>query len=144
MIAALALSVLLAACGSPKPPVGKWEGALDTPDTMVAVRMEMGSDGQVRVSAPDLTGIVEGDEALRHGMRERLSEELAAGWDDVAPRPFDFDGKTFRKPAGVAPQMVWDKATNQMTLELYIGANPALPVVLRPVPEFHDDPFGAG
>jgi hypothetical protein len=31
-----------------------------------------------------------------------------------------------------------------MTLQLYIGANPALPVVLHPVPEFHDSPFGSG
>jgi hypothetical protein len=62
----------------------------------------------------------------------------------VAPRPFDFDGTTFRKPGGIAPQMVWDKASNQMTLELYIGADPALPVPLRPVDAFHDSPWPAG
>jgi hypothetical protein len=40
--------------------------------------------------------------------------------------------------------MVWDEKTNQMTLEIFIGAQPALPVVLRPVADFHDDPFGIG
>ena len=77
-------------------------------------------------------------------MQDRLAADLANGWDDVTPRSFDFDGKTFRKPGGIAPQMVWDKATGQMTLELYIGANPALPVPLRPVAGFHDNPFGQG
>ena len=61
-------------------------------------------------------------------LRQQLAADLASGWDGVAPRPFDFDGDTFRKPGGIAPQMVWDKKTNQMTLEIYIGANPALPV----------------
>jgi hypothetical protein len=76
--------------------------------------------------------------------RSRLAAELVHAWDSIEPRPLDFDGKTFRKPGGVAPQMVWDKATNQMTLQLYFGANPALPVVLRPVDGFHDNPFAAG
>ena len=76
-------------------------------------------------------------------MREELAADLASGWDRVAPRPFDFDGKTFRKPGGIAPQMVWDKASNQMTLELYIGANAALPMPLRPVENFHDSPWAA-
>ena len=62
----------------------------------------------------------------------------------MQPRPLDFDGTTFRKPGGIAPQMVWDKATNQMTLEIFIGANPALPVPLRPVDAFHDDPWPSG
>jgi hypothetical protein len=31
-----------------------------------------------------------------------------------------------------------------MTLEIYIGANPALPVPLRPVDAFHDDPWPSG
>ena len=73
-----------------------------------------------------------------------LSADLANGWSDVAPRSFDFDGKTFRKPGGIAPQMVWEKSTNQMTLELYIGARPAMLVPLRPVDDFHDNPFASG
>jgi hypothetical protein len=76
--------------------------------------------------------------------RERLAADLATAWDSVGARPLDFDGKTFRKPAGIAPQMVWDKSTNEMTLELYIGANPALPVPLRPVDSFHDNPWPSG
>jgi len=77
-------------------------------------------------------------------LRSRLAADLANSWSDVAPRSFDFDGTTFRKPGGIAPQMVWDKASGQMTLELYIGTSPALPVPLRPVSDFHDNPFPQG
>ena len=77
-------------------------------------------------------------------LRDRMAADLVNGWSEIKPRMFDFDGKTFRKPGGIAPQMVWDKKTNQMVLQLYIGANPALPVPLRPVSEFHDSPWASG
>ena len=136
--------LLLAGCGKSQPPTGKWEGGASTGGTVVAARVEIGDSGLVRVSAPDITNLDGARPEVLLNQRARLQAELVNAWDEVKPRPFDFDGKTFRKPGGVAPQMVWDKATNRMTLQLYIGANPALPVVLRPVNAFHDDPFGAG
>jgi hypothetical protein len=142
---ALFLSLLLlAGCSKPQPPVGKWEGGIETGGIIVVARVEIAANGQVRVSAPDVTNIPDGKPDVALQERERLQAELVNAWPDVKPREFAFDGKTFRKPGGVAPQMVWDKATNQMTLEIFIGANPALPVALRPVPEFHDGVFGAG
>jgi hypothetical protein len=144
VIAVLAqILALLAACSKPAPPVGKWEGATSIGGTMVAARVEIGRDGKVRISAPDITNAI-GPESRLARLRERLAADLANAWDDVAPRAFDFDGKIFRKPGGIAPQMVWDAASNQMTLELYIGANPALPVSLRPVRIFHDNPWPQG
>jgi len=131
----------LAGCSKPAPPVGKWEGGYASNSTLVTARVEVMPDGQVRVSAPDITHLDLVPPERMAQLRQQLAADLATGWDGIAPRPFDFDGETFRKPGGVAPQMVWDKASNQMTLELYIGANPALPVPLRPVPEFHDDPW---
>jgi hypothetical protein len=141
--AALALLVLTA-CSKPQPPQGRWEGGYDGNGALVVARVEIGADGLVKLSAPDITNLQGAEADQLQQMRERLAAELAAGWDDVAPRPFDFDGDTFRKPGGIAPQMVWDKSSNQMTLELYIGANPALPVPLRPVDSFHDNPWAAG
>ncbi len=135
--------VLLAACGQSAPPAGKWEGGYDNGTTVVVARVEIGKDGLVKVSAPDITNFA-ATTAQHRRMRERLESDLAGSWDGVTPRPFDFDGKTFRKPGGFAPQMVWDKASGQMTLELYIGANPALPIMLRPVDGFHDDPWASG
>ncbi len=138
-----ALLLALSACSKPTAPVGKWEGGYERGGDMVAARVEILPGGQVRVMAPDITNVA-GTGAQINEYRARLAAGLANGWGAVEPRSFDFDGKTFRKPGGIAPQMVWDKATNQMTLELYIGARAALPVPLRPVADFHDNPFGQG
>jgi len=136
--------VLLAACSRPAAPVGKWEGGYEAGGTLVVARVEIVPGGQVRISAPDLLNIADTRPEAMRRHRERLAAELRNNWAAVEPRPFDFDGKTFRKPGGIAPQMAWDERTNQMTLQLYFGANPALPVVLRPVQEFNDNPFAAG
>jgi hypothetical protein len=136
--------LLLAACAKHTPPQGRWEGGYDGNGVLVAARVEIGPDGLVRVSAPDITNADATKPEQLQEMRARLAADLANAWDGIKPRPFDFDGTTFRKPGGVAPQMVWDKTSNQMTLEIYIGANPALPVPLRPVDNFHDDPWMTG
>ncbi len=142
-LAILALAACLAACSKPAPPQGRWEGGYSGGGTMVAARVEVEADGQVRVSAPDITSLENAKPEILQQNRDKLAADLASGWDGVVPRPLDFDGKTFRKPGGIAPQMVWDKSTNQMTLEIFIGANPALPVPLRPVENFHDDPWAS-
>ena len=130
MIKKLALMVLVAAlagCSKPTPPVGKWEGGYEAGGDLVAARVEILPGGQVKIMAPDVTNAMGNREQIDQ-FRSQLAADLANGWSEVTPRSFDFDGKTFRKPGGVAPQMVWDKDTNQMTLQLYIGARPALPV----------------
>lgn len=138
----LAMTLLaVVGCSKPTPPVGKWEGGAERDGVLVVARVEILPSGLVRVMAPDITNIAP-DQYARY--RERLAANLVNGWPDVAPREFDFDGETFRKPGGIAPQMVWDKKSKQMTLQLYIGANKALPVPLRPVAEFHDSPWASG
>ena len=137
------LPVVLAGCSKPVPPTGKWEGGADRDGTVVAARVQVMPGGRVRVMAPDITNVT-GTARQIAMLRDQLAASLATGWDNVQPRDFDFDGDTFRKPGGVAPQMVWDKKTNQMTLELYIGTRPAFPVVLRPVDGFHDNPWTSG
>src|SRR5476651_2578340 len=138
---ALLAPVLLASCSKPAPPVGRWEGGYQSVSTLVVARVEVMKDGQVRLSAPDITSLELARPERLAELRQQLAADLASSWDGITPRPFDFDGDTFRKPGGIAPQMVWDKKTNQMTVEIFIGANPALPVPLRPVGEFHDDPW---
>jgi len=136
--------LLLAGCGKPQPPIGKWEGGTVSGGTIVVARVEIGAGGLIRVSAPDATNLEGAKPEVQMAQRAELQADLVNNWDGIKPRELDFDGKTFRKPGGVAPQMIWDKATGQMTLEIFIGARPAMPVVLHPVPEFHDDPFEAG
>ena len=137
----LAALVALAACSKPKPPVGKWEGGYEGGGDLVVARVEILPSGQVKVMAPDITNLM-GAQIAEY--RARLAADLANGWSEVQPRSFEFDGKTFRKPGGIAPQMVWDKASNHLTLQLYIGSRPAMPVPLRPVDDFHDNPFASG
>jgi len=137
------VAAALAGCGKPQPPVGKWEGGYESGGDLVAARVEILPGGGVKISAPDATNAIGNREQI-DAMRAQLAADLVNGWSNVTPRSFDFDGKTFRKPGGIAPQMVWDKDSNQLTLELYIGARPAMPVPLRPVAEFHDNPFPQG
>jgi hypothetical protein len=139
----LCLLLAVAACSKPSPPVGKWEGGYEGGGDLVAARVEILANGEVKIMAPDYTNAVGPREQINQ-MRAQLAAGLANGWSEVAPRHFDFDGKTFRKPGGVAPQMVWDKNSNQMILQLYIGARPALAVPLRPVDGFHDNPWPSG
>lgn len=142
--AALALVAMmaLAACSRPAPPVGRWEGWYESPTTIIVARLEIEKDGQVRVSAPDTTNIAPDTlEEQRQALREEMAARLAAGWGSVAPRRMDFDGDTFRKPGGIAPQITWNAKTRQMALVLYLGANPGLRVPLHPVEEFSENPF---
>ena len=139
----LAALVAVSACSKPTPPVGKWEGGTESGGTLVVARVEILPNGQVKIMAPDITNVMGPREQIEL-LRDRLASDLATNWDFVKPRMFDFDGRIFRKPGGIAPQMEWDKATNQLTLDLYIGTRPAFPVTLRPVDSFHDNPFASG
>ena len=139
----LAALVAVSACSKATPPVGKWEGGTESGGTLVVARVEILPNGQVKIMAPDITNVMGPRERIDQ-LRARLSADLTNGWSGVQPRSFDFDGKTFRKPGGIAPQMVWDKSSNHMTLQLYIGARPAFPVPLRPVDDFHDNPWPQG
>jgi hypothetical protein len=130
------------ACSSAKaPPVGRWEGAYEAQDVMVAVRLEISDKGDIYLSAPNAVDIANAPAEERPAMREHLAEELATGWASVEPRPMDFDGRVFRKPGGIAPQMEWNPDSKQMTVVLYFGMHTALRVPLRAVAQFSPDPW---
>ncbi len=133
----------LAGCGpDPTPPLGRWEGSYESPETLVTARVEISRDGQIRLSAPHLTDISPDlSEPERENRRQNLAARLLADWPAVAPRKLAFDGETFRLPDGVAPQMVWTTSTNHMLLYLYLGKRPALKIPLRPAGSFSTDPF---
>jgi len=133
---ALVAALVLAACSHPAPPQGRWEGTYESGDVVLAARLEIEANGQVRVSAPDLLDVAPDDRAAA---REKLSADLSGGWDQVVPRKMDFDGETFRKPGGIAPQMVW--TSKQMYLVVYIGTRPSFRVLMHQVGDFSDNPF---
>jgi hypothetical protein len=140
LILACCVVFALAACSGKTPPVGRWEGTYETSDTLIAARMEIDAKGKIFVSAPDATNVggVSGDD--RAAMRQRLAQGLASGWSDVVPHQYDFDGSTFRKPGGIAPQMEWHSSDNTMTMYVYLGTD-SIHVALHPVKDFSDNPW---
>ncbi len=140
-LAALFVMLALSACSRPAPPAGRWEGTFELSDTMIAARVEAAADGTVRVSAPDMTNIGGASDEDRKAMRQQLADGLASGWTSVVARPFDFDGHIFRKPGGIAPQMIWDKDKKSMTLVIYLGTQPDIDIPLHPVDDFSPNPW---
>jgi hypothetical protein len=142
MIAASLCLVAALACSNTKaPPAGRWEGAYEASDAMVAVRLEISPKGEIFLSAPNALDIEGTPPDARPAMRQRLADELASSWSSVEARPLDFDGRVFRKPGGVAPQMEWDPDTRQMTVVLYLGLRAGLRIPLHAVSDFSGNPW---
>jgi hypothetical protein len=137
----LATALALLSCSHPAPPMGRWQGTYESADTMIAVRLEIGPDGLVRVSAPDLGDIGAASPDDRAQMRDKLASDLAAGWESVDSRVMDFDGSAFRKPGGIAPQMIWKAKSRQMWVVVYLGTRPGLRIAMHEVGDFSDNPW---
>ncbi len=135
------LCVALAACSHPKPPSGHWEGTYESGDTMVVARLEIAPNGTILVSAPNAQDIASMSAEDKAGVRQKLAQDLVNDWDQVEPRALDFDGTTFRKPGGIAPQMEWDAGNKHMTLIVYFGKNPAIRIPLHAVSRFSSNPW---
>ena len=132
----------LVACSRPaQPPVGRWIGHYDAPDVVVDARLEITKDGAVRVSALDLLDVGQVSDQARVAMHARLAADLSASWDDVVPRAMDFDGRVFRKPGGVAPQMNWNPDTKKMSLIFYFGTKHSIGIPMYAVEDFGNDPW---
>ncbi len=137
-IAGLCLATAVA-CSKPKPPLGRWEGTFQSADTMIVARLEIDPDGAIYVSAPDALDI--SVNADRDSIRQRLTAGLAEAWGDVQPRVLDFDGRIFRKPGGVAPQLEWDPDSKEMTMIVYPGTQPSIRIKMRAVRDFSANPW---
>jgi len=92
--------------------------------------------GAIYLSAPDALDLGNMSETDRAGLRAHLADELAASWSSVQARPMDFDGRVFRKPGGIAPQIEWNPDTKRMTAVLYLGMRSALRIPLQSVSNF--------
>jgi hypothetical protein len=135
--AILAGLLALSACSSPKPPIGRWEGAYEDQGVIIVARLQIDSEGQVRVSAPNaITDKAPISDAERDSLRAKLQAGLAAAWPNVPPLPLEFDGHVFHKAGGVAPQLVWDAASKRMILVFYSGNRSSIHVPLEGVREF--------
>jgi hypothetical protein len=104
--------------------------------------MEVTAREQIFVSAPNAENLGSMPAEDRAAVRQKLAGGLAAGWDSVPPHPMDFDGKTFRKPGGIAPQAEWDASAQRMTLIVYLDKGNGIRIPLRSVKAFSPNPFG--
>lgn len=129
------------ACGGSKAPQGRWEGTYESPEITIAARLEIDGNGAIYVSAPNTLIAAAASEDERAAIRQRLAQELAGDWGSVEPRRMEFDGKVFRKPGGVAPQLEWNPDTKRMTMIVYPGTQPSVRLGLHAVREFSDDPW---
>jgi hypothetical protein len=135
LAAALCLAAAFACTRTPAPG-GRWEGAYESRDTMVLTRLEIDPKGDIYLSAPDATDIGNASEADRAAIRQRLADGLSVAWGDAQPRQYDFDGRVFRKPGGVAPQLEWNPDQKAMTAVIYLGMRPAIRIPLHSVQTF--------
>ena len=137
-IAILAIAVFAAAgCSDSKtPPEGRWQGVYRDDGVMIAARVEVGGDGRVRLSAPNaFMDFAHMEPADIAGVERTLAVNLAAAWPKVAPRTLDFDGRVFRNPGGVAPQLEWTP-NGHMTMFVYPGSKPTIRIELEATREF--------
>ena len=130
----------LAACSKQHvPPTGRWIGHFESPSVMVVAWLEILPSGDVRVSAPDYLDIGEPSDEARDAAHKKLSSQLSDDWGQIQPRRYDFDGHTFRKKGGVAPQMEWNPKTQEMKLVFYFGMQRSMHIPMTPVKEFNED-----
>lgn len=137
------LAVLtLAGCSRHTPPVGRWEGTYDTAEAMIAARVEIDSSGLVRIAGPNAEDVGDAEDD-RAAMRLNLAAGLGSAWDTIEPRKMDFDGEVFRKPGGIAPQMIWNKNNGVMYVVIYPGKKSGIKVKLHKVDDFSENPWPA-
>jgi hypothetical protein len=140
-VAVLVTALMLASCAKTEPPSGRWEGTYESGGTFIAARLELAPDAQARTSAPDVTDASIDNEPDRAAMRQNIADRLAGAWGEVESRPMEFDGTTFRKTGGIAPQIDWDRSSNVMNLYVYLGTLPAIRIPLHPVQDFSGNPW---
>lgn len=128
-IFAAVMAIFLVACSDPAPPQGVWEGTYEADDVLIIARLAIAADGSARVTAPNAFRNYAAMQPFeRELVRNELRAELDRSWPHVQPVRFDFDGKVFRKPGGVAPQLEWDDPKKVMTMIFYAGTSPTIRV----------------
>lgn len=143
LVASFAIAgVVLVGCSKPlHPPEGRWIGHHQSRAAVVDAWLEILPSGKVRISAPNFLDAGDrSDEQLRE-IQKRLAYDLSENWDAVKPRAYDFDGRIFRKAGGVAPQMEWDPAKQEMKVVFYFGMSKSLRIAMKPVKNFGEDPW---
>jgi hypothetical protein len=132
---ALACLLGLAACSEPAAPPGRWEGFSESPDWLIAVRLELQPNNTMRASA--LTALVtDADLPRRYALEQELKTGMKAQWPSVTKTDIDFNGKSITRREGYAPIFVYEPNSRAMIFHFYAGGKLTEKVTLRPVGNF--------
>lgn len=134
VLVALAL-ICLSGCGDETSPKGRWEAFSESPNWLIAVRLETGPGNVMRASA--LTAFVAGaDLPRRHALEGELKQGIKDQWAAVPKSDIEFHGNTITKKKGYAPQFVLEPRSGAMIFHFYSGGKLTEKVTLRPVEAF--------
>lgn len=129
------IAFCVAACGESQSPKGRWEGFSQSPDWLIAVRLEMQKGNVMRASA--LSAHVAGaDLPRRHDLEQELRQGMKDQWSAVMRTDIAFTGNTITRKEGYAPLFIYEPASNSMVFHFYSGGKLTEKVTLRPVADF--------
>jgi hypothetical protein len=125
----------LAACRESDGLKGRWEGYSESQDWLIAARLELQKDGEMRASA--LSALVsDADLPRRHQLEDELRRGIKDQWTAVTKTDIEFKGNTITRKAGYAPLFVYEPRTQSMVFHFYAGGKLTEKVTLRPVKTF--------
>lgn len=131
----LLLALALGACGRAEAPPGRWEGFGESANWLIAVRLEVHSDNEIKASA--LSAGVEGATLpQRMALEQELKASMLKQWSEAPKAQVSFKGNAIVRKDGYAPLFVFDPAQGTMTFHFYAGGKLSERVTLKPVTEF--------
>ena len=129
------LLLLLASCGVSQAPAGRWEGFIDSPTWIIAVRLQVDDGNAIRATA--LSANVEGMTlTAKFDVARELKAALKQQWPEAVRGQVDFQNNTITRAGHVAPLFVYDDSRRTMTFYFYAGGKLAEKVVCLPVEQF--------
>ena len=132
----VAVFLLLTSCGSAQAPVGRWEGLLDSPSWIIAVRLQVDDGNAIRASA--LSVNVDGMTLpAKLEVAHQLKTAMKAQWPQAVRGQVDFQNETMTRAGGVAPLLVFDPRARTMTFYFYAGGKLTEKVLCLPVENFN-------
>src|SRR4051794_39327720 len=101
------LLLLLASCGDPQAPLGRWEGLIDSPSWIVVVRLQVDAGNNIRATA--LSANVEGMTLpAKFAVARQLKTTVKQQWPEAVRGQVDFHDDTMTRAGHVAPLFVFD------------------------------------
>ncbi len=130
------LALTLAGCGQSEAPHGRWEGYLDSPDWVIAARLQVDSGNVIHATALSVN-VADASLPKRVELTRKIKATMPEEWETAPLGRVDFKNNTITKTGGFAPLFVYDPKSRDMTFYFYAGRGKLTEKVrLHPVKEF--------